>query len=358
MDILEQIRGGGLALPPATVSVAETGTAASGGVVEAGRVVGCGVEIEWKGERCRFVAEVGKVTTPRAIQQAMIRAAGMASPPETYPMVIVPYLSAARLGELQEAGVSGLDLCGNGVVIVPGRMLIFRTGMPNRFPQSVKFRNVYRGKNSIVARAFLIQPQFAKVKDIVGLLAERVGGVMFSTVSKVLQRLEEDLVVSRDGGPIRGIQADTLMDSLAANYEPPTATERFRGKCDLPREELCRRLAEAAQVQGGKLVLTGAASVEKLAVFAAEPVTYFYCTNAPASLLAAANIDAKETDRFANIELLRTNDARVYFDPRSENGIPFASPVQTWLELATGDKRQKDAAEQVKQGILASLGNV
>ena len=78
----------------------------------------------------------------------------------------------------------------------------------------------------------------------------------------------------------------------------------------------------------------------------------------PASLLSAANIDAKETDRFANIELLRTTDARVYFDPRAESGVPFASPIQAWLELVVGDKRQKDAAEQVRRGILIALGNV
>ncbi len=279
----------------------------------------------------------------------------MASPPQTYPMVIVPYLSSARLEELQAAEVSGLDLCGNGVIVVPGRMLIFRTGQPNRYPQSAKLRNVYRGKNSLVARAFLIRPQFVQVKDIVGLLAERGGGVAFSTVSKVIQRLEEGLIVSREAGPIRVIQPDTLMDNLAANYEPPTIVGRFRGKCDLPREELCRRLGAEARAKGAKLILTGAASAERSAVFAGEPVVSFYCTSTPANLLSDAGIDAKETDRFANIELLRTNDARVYFDARGENGVPFASPIQTWLELASGDKRQKDAADQARRGILASL---
>jgi len=139
------------------------------------------------------------------------------------------------------------------------------------------------------------------------------------------------------------------MEKLAANYEPPVVTERFRGKCELSREELTRRLAVAATNAGGRLAFTGAASAEKFAVFAGEPVTCIYCTTPPASLLAAASIDAKETDRFVNIELLRTNDARVYFDARNDNGVPFASPIQTWLELATGDKRQKDAAEQVRQ---------
>ena len=358
-DIMELVRGGKLALPPVVVTVVEPGGQAGG---DAGGAADY-VDVQWEGQRSRFVVEAQRLATPRAIQQAVASVKAVASPPETYPMIVVPYLAPARLEELQAAGVSGLDLCGNGVIVVPGRMLVFRTGMPNRFPQSAKLRNVYRGKNSLVARAFLIRPRFAQVKEIVALLAERQGGVTFSTVTKVLQRLEDDLVVSRDEGrrgegAIRLIQADTLMEKLAANYEPPVIVERFRGKCDLSREELARRLAVAATAASGQLVLTGEASTEKFAVFAGEPVTYIYCTDSPARLLNAAGIDAKETDRFVNVELLRTADARVYFDARDDNGVPFASPIQTWLELATGDKRQKDAAEQVKQGLLESLNNV
>jgi hypothetical protein len=351
-DILEQIRTGGLTLPPVTLTVIE---AESTTLVQRADFV---IEARWGIKQSRFVAKVKKLATPQAIQQAMMQAKMMASPPETYPMVIVPYLSSARLEELQAAQVSGLDLCGNGTIVVPGKMLIFRSGQPNRFPQSAKIRNVYRGKNSIVARAFLIRPQFAQVKEIVDLLADRRGGVAFSTVSKVLPRLEDDLIISREKGPIRLIQADTLMDNLAANYEPPAIIERFRGKYDLPREEILRLLTTGDKANGGKLVLTGAASAEKFAVMAREPVVSLYCTIRPAVLLSGANIDVKETDRFANLELLRTNDDRVYFDTRDENDIPFASPIQTWLELITGDKRQKDASQQARRGILASLGNV
>ena len=89
---------------------------------------------------------------------------------------------------------------------------------------------------------------------------------------------------------------------------------------------------------------------------AAEPLVSLYTPLPPGELLERSGIAATETDRFANLEVLRTSDARVYFDPRVEEGLPYASPIQTCLELAVGDKRQKDAAEQVRRGILASLG--
>jgi len=352
-DILARIEAGELLLPPAELCVLRIEPAAEGRA-RADALI----EARWRGQSARLFAEVKRLATPKALQQAIVMARDAASPPETYPMVVVPYLSRDKLEELEAAEVSGLDLCGNGVLVVPGRMLVFRSGQPNRFPQSAKLRNVYRGKNSLVARAFLLQPEFSQVKDIVELLKQRGGGVAFSTVSKALKRLEEELVISRRGDAIRLLQADVLLDKLAANYEPPEFKECYRGKCNLPANEIIRRLASAVSTQKGKLIMTGAASGDRYATMASEPMMSLYSSVSASELLAGIDIDVKETGRFADLEILRTSDARVFFDPRVEKGMPFASPIQTYLELATGDKRQKEAAEQVRQGILASVDMV
>jgi len=350
-DILARIEAGELLLPPAELCVLRIEPAAEGRARADGLI-----EARWRGQSARLFAKVKRLATPKALQQAIVMARDAASPPETYPMVVVPYLSRDKLEELEAAEVSGLDLCGNGVLVVPGRMLVFRSGRPNRFPQSAKIRNVYRGKNSLVARAFLVQPEFSQVKDIVELLKQRGGGVAFSTVSKALKRLEEDLVISRQGDTIRLLQADVLLDKLAANYVPPEFKGRYRGTCNLPANELVRRLASVVSAKEDKVIMTGAASGGKYATMAGEPVVSLYTSVSPGELLAGIDIDVKETERFANLEILQTIDTRVFFDPRVEDGLPFASPIQTYLELASGDKRQKDAGEQVRRGIVASLG--
>lgn len=313
------------------------------------------IEAAWADRRVRFLAEIKGRSIPKMLQEAAAQAQAAASPPETYPMVIVPYLSPDKLLKLEADGVSGVDLCGNGVLAVPGQMLVFRSGKPNQFRESVKLRNAYRGMNSLVARAFLIQPWFSRVKDIASLLDERGEGVALSTVSKALKGLEDDLVISRAGNRIRLVQPETLLDKLAANYDPPRAEARFRAKCSLPAEQMRRRLATAASKREVKVVLTGAASAEEYAVAAPEPAISIYSAVSPSELLDRSEIEVSETSRFANLEIIQTDDARVFLDARSKNGIPFASPVQTYLELATGDKRQKDAAEQVRRGILDSL---
>ena len=84
-----------------------------------------------------------------------------------------------------------------------------------------------------------------------------------------------------------------------------------------------------------------------------EEVLSLYCTNAGQwkTLLGG-----RETDRFPNVELIETSEQALYFDPREEAGFPWASPVQTWLELTQGDKPDTETAEQVRDYIVRGIG--
>lgn len=348
MDNLEWVAGR-LSLPPVSLRVVDWQSASA----RSARADAT-VEATWEGQTASFSAEIKQRSIPKLLREAIAKARETASPPETYPLVIVPYLSPDKLSQLEAEGVSGVDLCGNGVLSVPGKILVVRSGKPNQFPESPKLKNAYRGANSLVARAFLMQPRFSKVKDIAELLEQRGDGVALSTVSKALKRLEDDLVVTRDE-QIRLAQPDVLLDRLAANYEPPSVKSQFVGKSALEPRKMARLMAAAGAELDGKVVVTGAASAEQYAAMAREPLLSVYTTLSPGSLMDASGIEANETQRFANLEIIQTSDLRVFSDARGEDGVPYASPVQAYLELATGDKRQKDAATQVRSAILASL---
>ena len=45
----------------------------------------------------------------------------------------------------------------------------------------------------------------------------------------------------------------------------------------------------------------------------------------------------------------------MYFDARRESGLVWASPVQTYLELNAGDKRDQETALQVRELILRGV---
>ncbi|MEZ0390134.1 MAG: hypothetical protein ACAI34_23850, partial [Verrucomicrobium sp.] len=81
----------------------------------------------------QFVVEAKTRATPQAIQLAVAQARSAASEQGEWPMILVPYLAPERILELEKEGVSGVDLCGNGVVVVPGRLWVVRVGEPNLY---------------------------------------------------------------------------------------------------------------------------------------------------------------------------------------------------------------------------------
>jgi len=249
-----------------------------------------------------------------------------------------------------------LDLCGNGIIVVKGALLVVRTGQPNRFPRSEPIRNVYRGDSSYVGRAFLAKPIYQTVGEIVTTIQDKGGSVSFATVSKVLKTLAADLIVERSEDQIKLIQPEKLLGQLAENYRPPKVIERFVGKIDVEDREIPTILTDAAKRIGSELLITGAASAARYSVLAREPVVAAYCDAPPKEVLTASGIRFEETDRFPNVDLTYTTDKLPFFEPAPQDGVKYASAVQVYLELMAGDKRQRESAEQVGEYLTEKIG--
>ncbi|WP_153559407.1 hypothetical protein [Roseimaritima sediminicola] len=54
-------------------------------------------------------------------------------------------------------------------------------------------------------------------------------------------------------------------------------------------------------------------------------------------------------------EAVYKDDPTVFFDARPRDGLPYASPVQVFLECSAGDKREQETAQQVMDRILGEL---
>jgi hypothetical protein len=339
--------------------------------------------LRWKERTYSFGVVTRQLWTPKAVAEAMDEARRVVVPTGAYPLILVPYLNEERLLALEAQEVSGIDLCGNGFIVVPGELFILRKGSPNRFlRRQGLIKNVYRESSSIVARTFLLKPEFGSVHEVLTEIQEREGKVALATVSKVCKSLEEDLVIERAGteasrsdlesrrlGKKRGqrlsrrgwwplgrrarlIQPEKLLDLLARNYAPPQVRRMFRGKSALAAKVLRKRLEALETENGIKVVLTGESSVEAYAVMAREPMQSFYCTDIE-GVIQSLGSDLRETARFANVTLLETRENFVYFDRRP--GL-IASPIQSYLELLTGDKRERETADQLRRVILGPLG--
>ncbi|HZP84374.1 MAG TPA: hypothetical protein VFB21_22260 [Chthonomonadaceae bacterium] len=346
-DVLERLREDGITLPPLSFQLIERQPEGKPGLRLDAIVRAC-----WQNRSYDFGLEYKSLSTPKAFQGAIYQTLEGNRLTGTYPMIMMPYLSDAQLRELEARQISGLDLCGNGIVTVPGELLVFRTGAPNKFPNSAPIKNVYRRASSIVARVFLLHPTYPTVNDILQEIARRDGHVSVATVSKVLKTLEEDVIVGREKGKIRLLHPEKLLNRLVENYQPPKITRFFEGKTSLDVDTLIKRLIGKAARFQLPLVGTGVGSTNVYGVMARGEILSIYC---PQLYKLLAGIPAEETTRFPNIEVIETHDETVYFDARYQQGFPWASPIQTYLELMAGDERDKQTAEQVKEIIFREM---
>ena len=172
-----------------------------------------------------------------------------------------------------------------------------------------------------------------------------------STVSKALKTLGDDLVVTREP-TIRLLQPDKLLEKLNENYEPPMVRQRVRIKISEESGKVLELLSKQSQALDVPLVASGISSVTRYAVMQRGDLLSVYCPRLEGLLEL---LPGNQTDRFPNLELVETDDETVYFDARQEGDFWWASPVQVYLELMAGDKRDQETAEQVKSLILKDI---
>lgn len=322
--------------------------------VERGKATGdFGVEVRWQGEAIAFVVEAKTRSTPRMLEEAVRQAQRSARTTGLAPMVVVPYLPEERLDWLAREGVSGLDLCGNGIVVVPDRLLLRSSGRANRYPDSQPARFAYRGNTSLVPRIFFRRPVFASVKEVQAEVAAAGVEVALSTVSKALARMTEDLVIERKPGRIALLQPDKLLDLLAKSFTLPQPDCMIRAKLLAPLPELFARVKTNQEIQ---MVLSGASSQQYYAAGLRSDIPVLLTLDWRLLFEQAGDL-FQATERFADVELLEVRDPTAFLDARRDpSGIVYASPVQAYLELDnSGDKRDKELSQQIREVILHSL---
>lgn len=163
--------------------------------------------------------------------------------------------------------------------------------------------------------------------------------------------MEEELLIQR-GNDIGLIQPEKLLNLLSENYQQPESCRQIRVKLPVEDDRVMEVVRREALRLGMPWSLSGLSSVSRYAVMQRGEMVSVYCPRVDQLL---AGMDASETNRFPNLELIECEDERMYFDCNELDGIPWASPVQTYLELMQGDKRDRETAQQVASFILTGL---
>lgn len=356
-EMINLLRSGKVVLPPLSFRVLRD-------KLEKPKAIGFDVLVEaaWRGNTARFAVECKALSTPKAFKAGLNLLKTETLPKGCWPLLFLPFLSEQQLQELEQEQISGIDLCGNGVVVVPGKFVIFRSGGENRFSSSAPIKNIYRKNSSMVARVFLACPVYETVQEVCGEVNRRnilvacwnKSPMSLSTVSKSLKALEEDLIIDRKG-TIRLLQPDKLLEKLSQSYSSPNVNDRIRMKVQAEGETLRQLLRRQSEELGLPIVAAGTSSVGQYAVMQRGDLLSVYC---PRLEMLLERLTGSRTDRFPNVELIETDDETVFFDARENTEFWWASPVQVYLELMAGDKRDRETAEQVRSLIFKDIEQV
>jgi len=310
------------------------------------------VELAWGDEleTASFVIEVKSQSTPLVIQSALTQARAMVIGNEQ-PMILVPYLSPERLIELEKEKVSGVDLCGNGIVLVPGRLTVMRTGNPNLYPESRPLNNPYRGRSAMVARMLLTRQFWSSLKELLAAIQQAGTDLSLSQASKAVQAIEDDLIVIKNGGTIKLREPMLLLDKLGAEWRKPLI--RGRQAVRMPSGmDFAGILSSNPRL---KWAVTGESSVNQYAMFSQGGPMRIAVSSLPLASTLLNGIP-ESVPNFADVELIESEEAGFYFDNKVDGkNLRWASKLQAWLELQAGDARQQDAARDIKTQILKDV---
>lgn len=314
------------------------------------------VEVSNGAQSFQFAADYKERLTPGILDEIAWKSAR--STAGHSPMILTSYLSETNLQRLEQLQISALDLNGNGIVVVPNELFVLRSGRPNEYALPQPSLNPYNGATSLVSRTLLLCDEFSTAKNLLLEAKQRgAGNLTLGTVSKALQTLEDDQIVSRKGRAIRLIDGGLLLDKLEQNFQPAKVLRSLRGKCST--EVLSRVFAQANDSEF-RLTVTGKWSTQVYSAAARFGTISVYCSSIDRFLEIAGEQNFQEDEFFPDIELLETGDRTVFYDSRiSEPPLRrWASPIQTYLELQTSrDKREQETARQIKDAVWSDANN-
>ncbi len=310
------------------------------------------VQLGWPGESESFWFFLGAMaqSTPQAFERVTwyVQAASKFG---LIPMVLLPYLSPARLEEIRLRGVNGVDLCGNGSVTVPGRLHVYRTGQPNQYPDSRPLNNPYRGRSAMVARMLVSTACWESLKALQAAVVAAGCDLSVPQTSKAIHALVEEEQIAKVG---RKIVLRNLMGLLAdLQREWSRQPTPVRHALRLPAgTDVAAKLSADPKL---RWAVTGESSVSRYTTFTqGGPIRIAVSDWQRAADLLNGSSEA--VPNFATVELWQTDEAGYFFaNEIDERGMRWACLLQTWLELRAGDARQHEAAADLYARLFKGL---
>jgi len=354
-QIIQSLKNMGERYAPLTINrLREQISLSDGYQVDA--IMDCSVQ---NGPSFKAVVEVKTVATPQNILMAARQLTSYISSdnePDSVPLLVAPYIGMRQAKILEEKGISWLDLSGNMSIRVSNRIYIERTGKPNRFPDTAPIKKIFQGTSSLVSRALLLKPEgFASLYEVVDFISKRNATITLSTVSKVVKKLDEELLINRSKTLISVADQEKLLERLEQGYKSSIEQKKrntYRFVIE-GIERLSYGNSSAVRAACKDYLACGfyAAQIKGLAV--TDQKTLFVKNIEQFRKMAEEKLVSVTPDaEFGNVIITETNDPGVWFNPDWQIIDSVVDDIELYLELMVDTPRGPKIAEQLKRRIL------
>lgn len=267
-------------------------------------------------------------------------------PDGVIPLLAVPYMGEPARERCAEARLPWLDLSGNARIVTAG-IFYQNLGHPNLFRRPGRPESAFGPKGSRIARRLLMEAGETFRQRT---LASSTG-LDEGHVSRIVGKLLESGLVERGRDGIRVTDADLLLDSWCEEYRFDRHTV-LRGHIAAGSgDSLTRSLAGALSKLEVSYAATALAAAWLWTRHAGFRLATVYLPETPSAALLAG-LGFREESRGANTWLVVPDDEGVFHGASEVEEVRCVHPVQAYLDLLSHPERAKEAATELRSGLL------
>ncbi len=282
----------------------------------------------------RYLAQA--ITTLQLLQKGI---------PNSYPLVIAPYISPEGQLLCRQAVVGYADLAGNAFLQFDGILIERSAPRPPRQAQT-RLRRLFSPRSTRILRVLLEEP---KARWTLARLAGQAR-VSLRTAYLVVNALADKALVEKRRGSITLVKPGDLLNLWAENYafelNSVTTYYSFLRK----PEEIMRKVAAAAAQRGLEYAFTLHSGASLVAPFVRFADVHLYITGDPKPLVQA--MDLRPVESGGTVHVVQPYDEGVFYRAREIRGIRVVGNIQLYLDLVKHPARGKDQADVLRQRVL------
>ena len=256
------------------------------------------------------------------------------------PLLVVPFMSSAGAQAADGERLNWIDLSGNGHVRAAD-LYLWVQGRPNELRTKGRPSSPFAPKSARITRTLLLAPErWWRQKDLV-----HATGLDDGNVSRVVRRLEDEMLLERRGLELRPRDPDVLLDAWAQDYRFE-GHDILRGHLSGSGIDLSSKIAAQLHGLGVHHAFTGLAAAWALDRFAQFRLSTVYVDTDPREV--AEQLGMRLDARGANVQVVGPNDSGVFAAEADFGSIRCVAPVQVYLDLLQLPERSAEAAEHLR----------